>query len=101
MVSIYAESLVEVIFAAVTFGGTFLGIVAMTLAEGNRRMQGDGRRAAAVLTASFSIGQMLGPVLAGILADLQAGFTLPLMLAAISIVLGGLFVTMDRRFQMP
>ena len=99
MVSIYADSFAEVMFAAVTFGGTFLGIVAMTLAEGSQRMQGDGRRAAAILTASFSIGQMLGPVLAGWLADLQEGFTLPLLLAGISVVLGGLFVVLDRRFQ--
>ncbi len=101
MVSIYANSLAEVMFAAVTFGGTFLGIVAMTLAEGNLRMRGDGRRATAILTASFSVGQMLGPVLAGILADLQAGFTLPLILAAVSVLLGGVFVALDRRFQMP
>ena len=99
MVSIYADSFAEVMFAAVTFGGTFLGIVAMTLAEGNLRMRGDGRRAAAILTASFSIGQMLGPILAGMLADLQAGFTLPLMLAGVSVVLGGMFVALDRRFQ--
>lgn len=99
MVSIYADSLAEVMFAAVTFGGTFLGIVAMTLAEGNLRMRGDGRRAAAILTASFSFGQMLGPVLAGMLADLQAGFTLPLMLAGVSVMLGGVFVALDRKFQ--
>ena len=99
LVSIWADSLVEVLFAAVAFGGTFLGIVAMTLAEGNRRMKADGRRAAAILTASFGIGQMLGPVLAGMLADIQEGFALPLMLAAACIVLGGMFTILDRRFQ--
>lgn len=99
LVSIQADTLWEVLFVAISFGGTFLGIVAMTLAEGNRRMPANSRRAAAVLTASFSIGQMLGPVLAGILADLQAGFTLSLMLAGTSVVLGGLFIAVDRKFQ--
>lgn len=96
LVSIRADSLIEVLFAAVTFGSTFLGIVAMTLSEGSLRMKADGRRAAAILTASFGVGQMLGPVLAGILADVQAGFTLPLMLATASVVLGGLFTVLDR-----
>ncbi len=97
-VSMYADSIIEVLFVAVSFGGTFLGIVAMTLAEGNLRLPNDGRRAAAVLTASFGIGQMLGPVLAGILADIQQGFFLPLMLAGICVFIGGLFVAFDRRF---
>jgi MFS family permease len=99
LVSAQATSIGEVIFAAVTFGGTFLGIVALTIAEGNLRMAQEGRRAAAFLTASFSVGQMLGPVMAGVLADRQDGFVLPLMLAAASVTLGGLFIAVDRRFQ--
>lgn len=99
LVSIQAESFTEVVFAAVTFGGTFLGIVAMTLAEGSRRMPADGRRAAAILTASFGVGQMLGPVLAGMLADLQSGFALPLLLAGVCVLLGGLLVALDRHFD--
>lgn len=99
LVSIGAQSVVAVLFAAVSFGGTFLGIVALTLTEGNLRMPGDGRLAAAVLTASFGVGQMLGPVFAGILADLQQGFAVPLLLASVCVALAGLCVAMDRQFQ--
>ena len=99
LVSIGADSIPEVVFAAISFGGTFLGIVAMTLAEGNQRMRGEGGRAAAFLTASFGVGQVFGPVLAGILADMQQGFDLPLMLAAVCVVLGGVFVALDRGYQ--
>ena len=99
LVSIYADTVFEVVFAAISFGGTFMGIVAMTLAEGNQRMQGEGGRAAAFLTASFGVGQVLGPVLAGILADLQQGFALPLMLAAVCVIVGGIFIALDKRFQ--
>jgi MFS family permease len=99
LVSRHATTIVEVLFAAVSFGGTFLGIVALTLAEGNLRMGKEGRRAAAFLTASFSVGQMLGPVIAGMLADRQDGFALPLLLAAASVTLGGLFIAADRRYQ--
>ncbi|MDG5467640.1 YbfB/YjiJ family MFS transporter [Deltaproteobacteria bacterium IMCC39524] len=99
LVSIHADTVFEVVFAAISFGGTFMGIVAMTLAEGNQRMRGEGGRAAAFLTASFGVGQVLGPVLAGILADLQQGFALPLMLAAACVILGGIFIALDKRFQ--
>ena len=98
LVSRQATSVFEVTFAAVTFGGTFLGIVALTMAEGNRRMGKGGRRGAAFLTAAFSVGQMLGPVIAGVLADRQDGFALPLLLAAACVALGCLFIVADRRY---
>jgi len=101
LVSINAVNVGAVLFAAITFGGTFLGIVAMTLAEGNRRAPHDGRRATAILTVCFSLGQMLGPVLAGVLADLRAGFTLPLLLATACIACGSLFIAFDRNFHAP
>jgi predicted MFS family arabinose efflux permease len=98
-VSIGADTVGKVLFVAVSFGGTFLGIVALTLAEGNRRAPNDGRRATAVLTVCFSLGQILGPILAGILADQGDGFALPLALAAGCVFVGGLFVIFDRNYQ--
>ncbi len=99
LVSIRADSLAEVIFVAVSFGGTFLGIVALTMAEGSRRAPGQARWSAAILTSSFGIGQMLGPIVAGRLADLQQGFDLSLLLAASCIIVGGIFIVLDRRFS--
>ena len=78
---------------------TFLGVVALTLAEGNLRIHADGRRAAAFLTVSFGVGQMLGPVFAGMLADFQQGFAMPLLLATACVVLGGMFIALDRRYS--
>ncbi|WP_459860167.1 YbfB/YjiJ family MFS transporter [Desulfuromonas carbonis] len=97
-VSIGATSIGAVLFAAVSFGGTFLGIVALTLAEGNRRSPADGRRATAILTVCFSLGQILGPVLAGTLADRSDGFTLPLGLATGCVLLGAFLVLIDRNY---
>jgi len=99
LVSIGADSVVAVLYAAVTFGGTFMGIVALTLAEGNRRMPAAGGLAAAFLTASFSVGQIFGPIIAGILADVRQGFDVPLLLATACIVLAGVAVGFDRGFQ--
>lgn len=98
LVSIKAESVFEVLFVAISFGGTMLGIVALTLAEGNRRLPSESRRVAAILTTCFGLGQMLGPLLSGMLADIQQGFSLPLLLAAACVALGGFLITVDRRY---
>lgn len=98
LISIKATTVLTVLFAAVSFGGTFLGIVVLTLAEGNRRCPADSRRAAALLTTGFSLGQMFGPAIAGILADIQSGFTLPLFLAAGCVIAGGLFILFDQAY---
>jgi predicted MFS family arabinose efflux permease len=94
--SINATTIAQVLFAAVSFGATFLGIVALTLAEGNRRWPADSRRAAAILTTAFSLGQMFGPAVAGILADHRAGFALPLGIAAGCVTCGGVIILFDR-----
>jgi MFS family permease len=85
-------------FAAVSFGGTFLGIVALILSEGKARMGAHGGLAAAFLTAMFSLGQMIGPVIAGWLADLQHDFTLALLLAAGTVGCGALLLMADSYF---
>jgi len=99
LVGIHADTLIEVVFTAVSFGGTFLGITALILTEGGLRMPNDKGRAAAFLTASFGVGQMLGPAIAGRLADLHQGFAVPLLLAALCVALGGVFIAVDRRYQ--
>jgi predicted MFS family arabinose efflux permease len=95
LVSIRATSVLEACLAAVSFGGTFLGIVTLVMTEGNRRAGHDGRRTAAVLTVCFSAGQVIGPPLAGRMADLQGGFALPLLLAALAVGTGGMLVALD------
>ncbi|MDN3562966.1 YbfB/YjiJ family MFS transporter [Paeniroseomonas aquatica] len=70
------------LMAAALLGGTFMGITALGLAGGRRLAGGDPRRAFALLTASFSVGQIAGPVLAGFLLDRTGGFVLPTLLAA-------------------
>lgn len=97
--SINAGSALTAGLAAVIFGGTFLGIVALAMGEGARRSGKEGRRATAVLTACFGAGQVVGPPLAGLLADQQGGFSLALLLAASMVALGGALVATDKGFS--
>jgi len=101
VISIHATTFGEVLFVAVSFGATFLGIVTLTLSEGNRRWPHDTRRAAAVLTTAFSLGQMFGPAIAGMLADHDAGFAFPLGLAASCVICGGTILLFDRFSHSP
>ncbi|MDD2899883.1 MAG: YbfB/YjiJ family MFS transporter [Desulfuromonadaceae bacterium] len=97
--SINAGSVLRAGLAAVIFGGTFLGIVALAMSEGARRAGSEGRRATAVLTACFGAGQVVGPPLAGFLADQHGGFSLSLLLTGVLVVLGGILVATDRGFS--
>ena len=98
LVSAFSTSVIGLLFAATSFGGTFMGIVAMSLTEGQRRMPADSRWIAAFLTAAFGIGQVLGPIVAGYLADLRDGFTLPLLLASACVVISLIITATDPHF---
>jgi MFS family permease len=70
---LHADYVIELVFSAVSFGGTFLSITALIFNVGGSSELDVKERAAAVLTASFSVGQMLRPVIAGWLADQPNG----------------------------
>lgn len=79
--------------SAILFGGTFIGITALTVAEG-RRLVPPERAASTIgaLTAIFGVGQVIGPLLAGALAGEQGDFRLPLLVASAVVLLGALLV---------
>ena len=78
--------------AAAALGGTFVGLTAVGLQEAARRAGGDGRAMMALMTASFGLGQMIGPALAGWMRDLTGSFAAPSLIAALVLVAGGLLV---------
>jgi predicted MFS family arabinose efflux permease len=70
------------VIAAAVFGGTFVGIVTISLAAGTELGV---PRAVAVLTAGYSFGQILGPLIAT--PVLRHGYQQALLLAAAVLVL--------------
>lgn len=81
-------SVATAILGAVLFGGTMLGIVALTLSFG-RRLAGGDRRTVGTLTASFAVGQILGPWPAGAVGAATGSFDLALLAAAVAVAAGG------------
>ncbi|HLO78765.1 MAG TPA: YbfB/YjiJ family MFS transporter [Magnetospirillum sp.] len=76
-----------VLLGAVMYGGTFLGIVGMTLAFGRTLNPSGAARVMGLLTAVFGIGQIIGPVLAAWMAA-RGGWS-PALLMASGVVLMG------------
>ncbi|MBZ4642968.1 MAG: ral substrate transporter [Deferribacteraceae bacterium] len=72
------------IISAIGFGGTFLGIVAMTLNYGREISKQASNKVIGELTILFGIGQIISPVIAGFLADKYGNFNISLVLAFVS-----------------
>jgi predicted MFS family arabinose efflux permease len=79
---------VGVLFAAALLGATFMGITALGLIWAGRLAQGDPRRAFAVMTAAFGVGQIVGPVFAGMVYDAAGTLLVPSLTAAAALVAG-------------
>jgi predicted MFS family arabinose efflux permease len=76
--------------AALLLGGTFMGMTALGLVGARRLARGDPRRILALMTASFGLGQILGPSFAGFAHDLTGSFLMPSIAAALALVVAAL-----------
>ena len=64
-----------------------MGLTAMGLAHARSLLPDNASRAIALMTASFGIGQMIGPVVAGMLFEQTGDLSLASKLAAFALVL--------------
>lgn len=72
--------------AAVAIGGTFMGVVAITMAAGRRHMPGLRYNLMAVLTAAYALGQAAGPAACALLSATPGDLDRPLGLAAAALL---------------
>ncbi|MDJ0897130.1 MAG: YbfB/YjiJ family MFS transporter [Alphaproteobacteria bacterium] len=79
---------------AVLFGGTFMGITTMVVAFGRLLAGARGTQAIGLLTAAFGLGQILGPLLAGWLAERSQSFDSALWVAAAAVLLGAVLLAL-------
>jgi len=92
---VYFGSLWVGLLAAVCFGSTFMGITAIVVAFGGRIARHPARMIG-LLTAAFGLGQVIGPVIGGWLAERQGGFDGSLLLAAGAVLAGAALVWLGR-----
>ena len=79
---------------ALCFGGTFMGIVALSLIYG--RTLAHGGQVVGWLTGLFGLGQIIAPVVAGFMAASRGNFDAPLLMAALVVAAGAGLLWPDR-----
>ena len=80
------------LFGGVLFGATVIAITALGLQLARLHAPLSTRRAFALMTASFGVGQIVGPVMAGFVAQWSGSFFLPSLCAALALLLSALLV---------
>jgi predicted MFS family arabinose efflux permease len=88
-------------FSAVSYGGTFISIVGLTLTWAKSLEPHRATQVVSILTLAFSLGQILGPVAAGQLSVWTGQLELSLWLAAAVVMLGAVFLVMGRVIRRP
>ncbi|MEM7464499.1 MAG: YbfB/YjiJ family MFS transporter [Pseudomonadota bacterium] len=75
------------VIAAILLGGTFVALTAIGLSHARQLAPENTSRAIALMTASFGLGQMIGPVVAGLLFEQTGNLALASNLAALALVI--------------
>ncbi len=78
------------IIGGILFGATFLVVTAYALQIGRVYSPDSPRRVMGLMTAGFGVGQIIGPVAAGLLVDLTGTYLVAGLMAAGVLALGGL-----------
>ncbi|TCZ80256.1 YbfB/YjiJ family MFS transporter [Paenibacillus albiflavus] len=94
-----AESSVFIYASAILFGFTFMGITTVTTTLIRQMVPMNSSRIIGFFTTGYAFGQMLGPSLAGILANLTSSYRLALIGAAVVVFIGGLCLISGLKYE--
>lgn len=85
---LFSTALVPSLLAAALFGGTFVGITLLVVAYTRKIAPTATAVAIGLMTGAFGLGQILGPLAAGVLAERSGSFDSSLILSALAVVIG-------------
>ena len=94
--SVLATSAVAVLASAALLGGTFVGLTALGLIHARSIARGDPRRAVALMTAAFGLGQLIGPAFAGVVYDMTGSLLAPSLTATAALLASAALVSGER-----
>ncbi|MEK4137694.1 YbfB/YjiJ family MFS transporter [Kurthia sp. FSL E2-0154] len=88
-----------VLLSALLFGSTFVGLVAMSTSYGRQLFPKKSASVVSILTTSYAIGQIIGPIAAGILVKQYGSYNAALVLASIIILFALILLRVGLLFQ--
>ena len=83
-----ANTAFAVVLGGALLGGTFMAITSMGFIAARQVAKQNQDKAIAWMTVSFGIGQLLGPAVAGRMAEVSGSFAAPSALAAALLIVG-------------
>ena len=92
LMPVLLENKVGITSASILLGSTFIPITALALLEGQSRYDGSIRVSTAILTSSFSLGQMIGPYFGGVIIDLFNSYSIALTISSISLFIASILM---------
>ena len=98
LISVTFSSIFGIFISCILFGFSFIPITSMSLLEGQKRYSGSFIVSTAILTFSFSVGQMIGPYFSGLLTDFLGSFYLSMIISGIILIFGSFLMINPNRF---
>lgn len=98
--SVLVISPVALVVSALLLGGTFMAITAIGLARARLMEAANPASTIALMTASFGVGQMAGPVVAGLLFDRTGDLRLASLMAALALLLAALLAVTAEKVEL-
>lgn len=84
---------IGVLAGALLFGATFMGITMLTIAEARSVFPQQSSKIIGYLTVAYGIGQIIGPIVAGVLTTRTGSYNSALLFASITLLSGMLFLS--------
>lgn len=94
-----AENTVTFYISAMLFGGTFMGITTVATTLARQIVPVNSHKILGLLTAGYALGQMVGPSIAGVIANFTNSYQLALVGAAIVVFAGAVSLVNGLKYE--
>ena len=95
----FNNSLNYFLISCLFYGLGVPGSVALVLVEGKKRFIGNVNISVAIMTTAFSVGQILGPYISGMLIDLENNYKSSIFLAISCMILSSILMLNPKRLK--
>lgn len=87
LLPIFSQTIWSISISALLFGLTFIGIVTISTSYARQLMPGNSTKVVSYLTTVYAIGQIIGPIIAGMLTAHFHSYKIALLFAGIVVAL--------------